>query len=304
MQSHSQGGGQPQPQVLDRQQILPQALARVQVTDLYQNCLKLASENKINKNNTWSLGLIDHLSDLVKPADSEGRSTNFQAASCTLEAGVKIYSYRVDSVHNDAFKTLAGFSRAALPASQDEGEDGEGEDAEGEEGQQGGARRKRRTAADSNPSATLEPSWEALNVKKFDLAFAVDPLFHRMSAQFDEGGARGLLLANLSVFKGCELVFDSADVPEEAVQADQQQYRPGSKEVEVDLSALGDDVAAAVAACSDPDAAICPSLPQLVALLEEGEPRRFRGGQAARVQQLVFRNGRGLEDVPGGGAGG
>ena len=50
----------------------------MQVTDLYQNCLKLASENKINKNNTWSLGLIDHLSDLVKPADSEGRSTNFQ----------------------------------------------------------------------------------------------------------------------------------------------------------------------------------------------------------------------------------
>ena len=132
------------------------------MTDLYQNCLKLASENKINKNNTWSLGLIDHLSDLVRPADSEGRSTNFQvgrdlalggqaavqhtlgdgliqqcsilgnllqAASCTLEAGVKIYSYRVDSVHNDAFKTLAGFSRAALPASQDEGEDGEGEDA-------------------------------------------------------------------------------------------------------------------------------------------------------------------------------
>lgn len=53
-------------------------LGWVQVTDLYQNCLKLASENKINKNNTWSLGLIDHLSDLVRPADSEGRSTNFQ----------------------------------------------------------------------------------------------------------------------------------------------------------------------------------------------------------------------------------
>ena len=63
--------------------------------------------------------------------------------------------------------------------------------ADGQEGQQGGARRKRRAAADSNPSVTLESSWEALNVKKFDLAFAVDPLFHRMSAQFDEGGARG-----------------------------------------------------------------------------------------------------------------
>jgi hypothetical protein len=32
---------------------------------------------------------------------------------------------------------------------------------------------------------------EALNVKKFDLAFTVDPLFHKTSAQFDEGGARG-----------------------------------------------------------------------------------------------------------------
>ena len=43
------------------------------------------------------------------------------------------------------------------------------------------------------PQATLESSLEALNVKKFDLAFAVDPLFHKTSAQFDEGGAKGAL---------------------------------------------------------------------------------------------------------------
>ncbi len=29
----------------------------------------------------------------------------------------------------------------------------------------------------------------------------------------------GLLLNNLSVFRGCEIVFDSADVPEEAIAA-------------------------------------------------------------------------------------
>ena len=44
---------------------------------------------------------------------------------------------------------------------------------------------------DVNPSSTLEASFEALNVKKFDLGFNVDPLFHKTSAQFDEGGARG-----------------------------------------------------------------------------------------------------------------
>ncbi len=54
-------------------------------------------------------------------------------------------------------------------------------------------------------------------MKKFDLAFAVDPLFHKTSAQFDEGGAHGLLLNNLSVYKGCSIVFDSMDVPDRAV---------------------------------------------------------------------------------------
>ena len=43
----------------------------------------------------------------------------------------------------------------------------------------------------TSPSATLESSLEALNVKKFDLTFAMDPLFKRTSAQFDEGGAKG-----------------------------------------------------------------------------------------------------------------
>ena len=47
------------------------------------NVLKMASENKITAKNTWSLQLIDHLSDLVKSGEEQ---TNFQRASCTLDA--------------------------------------------------------------------------------------------------------------------------------------------------------------------------------------------------------------------------
>jgi hypothetical protein len=57
------------------------------------------------------------------------------------------------------------------------------------------ATRRRRRTHELNPEATLEATLEALNVKKFDLAFTVDPLFHKTSAQFDEGGARGAWLA-------------------------------------------------------------------------------------------------------------
>ena len=71
------------------------------------------------------------------------------------------------------------------------GEEGDGDgDGDGAEGKPGSKRRK---AASADPSSTLAATWEELNAKKFDLAFAVDPLFHKTSAQFDEGGARGAL---------------------------------------------------------------------------------------------------------------
>ncbi|KAH9803910.1 Condensin complex subunit 2 [Citrus sinensis] len=138
-------------------------LSEEQIVELLQNCIKLASENKINQNNTWELKLIDHLSEIIKVETVGDAETNFQKASCTLEAGVKIYSVRVDAVHAQAYKVLGGITRA------------------GQEDDQ--------------------------------VAFAVDPLSHQTSAQFDEGGARGLLLNNLGVYGGCRVLFDSLEVP-------------------------------------------------------------------------------------------
>lgn len=45
------------------------------------------------------------------------------------------------------------------------------------------------------------------------VAFVVDPLYHQTSAQFDEGGAKGLLLNNLGVYTDCRVLFDSMEVP-------------------------------------------------------------------------------------------
>lgn len=50
-----------------------------------------------------------------------------------------------------------------------------------------------------------------INLNRLDSAFDIDPLFHKMSKTFDEGGAKGLLLANLGVGQnGCNIVFDSS----------------------------------------------------------------------------------------------
>ncbi|KAF6173240.1 hypothetical protein GIB67_026935 [Kingdonia uniflora] len=179
-----------------------------QILELYQNCIKLASENKINQKNTWELGLIDHLSEIIRVEAEDDVETNFQKASCTLEAGVKIYSLRVDSVHSEAYKVLGGINRAGQEDEQETIVEGSHIKNGKEEG-----RSKKDLERKLSPLSTLESSFEALNVKKFDAAFVVDPLFHQTSAQFDEGGVKGLLLNNLGVYGGCRVVFDSMEIP-------------------------------------------------------------------------------------------
>lgn len=85
---------------------------------------------------------------------------------------------------------------------QADGDDGEEDETSKESG------KKARRAAmlrDVNPSSTLEPNFDSLNVKKFDICFTVDPLFQKTSAQFDEGGARGKL-SGCSLHPGMALI--------------------------------------------------------------------------------------------------
>ena len=208
------------------------ALSAEGVLNLYSNCIKLASENKINAKNTWSLALIDHISEIVRDSKDEDGQTNFQKSSCTLDAGVKIYASRVDSFHNETFKMLGGMNKVTQNEEDEDAESagakGDGQGLDGEEG----APKKRA----HRPVQTLEAP-EAHTLKALDDAVAVDPLFQKTSALFDEGGASGLLLNNLSVHRGCNICFDSEEVPEygdAAVDDDE----PPIDGVVVDLSSI------------------------------------------------------------------
>lgn len=211
-------------------------LAKNQILELFQNCIKLASENKINQRNTWELNLIDHLSEIINVEDDDSE-TNFQKASCTLEAGVKIYSYRVDSVHSEAYKVLGGLNRTSNSDKDSNGcsEEGDSRRVAEEEGEA----RKEHHKKTSASSVSLEPSFDALNVKKFDVAFTVDPLYHQTSAQFDEGGAKGLLLNTLSVYDDCRIVFDSWDVPGKSMKSTSTQNTDLSM---IDISFVKDSI--------------------------------------------------------------
>ncbi|KAF2749802.1 barren [Sporormia fimetaria CBS 119925] len=139
----------------------------------------------------------------------DGDGVNFQKASFTLDGCVKIYTNRVDSVADDTGKLLNGLAESK--AKKGRGADADNEDDEeedGEEGEEGQRKRKRRVRS---AEATLAPSLEQLQNKKMDLELSVDPLFKKATADFDEGGAKGLLLNHLAIDPTGRIVFDSSD---------------------------------------------------------------------------------------------
>lgn len=180
----------------------------------FEEWMKLATDNKINAGNSWNFALIDYFHEMSLLR--EGDSINFQKASVTLDGCVKIYTNRVDSVATETGKLLSGLSSskqgAADGADGEDGEnDGEGDEDEDEEKSKKATRRKK-----TNAGSTLAKDFSALQVKKLEVEFFVDPLFKKTSAEFDEGGAKGLLLNHLSVDDEGRIIFDASDAVNDA----------------------------------------------------------------------------------------
>lgn len=111
-----------------------------------------------------------------------------------MDASIKIYAHRVDDTYATSHRILESLSR---------NNNGSGED--GQELNSDGTRRVARVgskAASSrlNISDTIERNVDHINASKVENDAFVDPMFHKMSQAFDEGGAKGMLMANLVTF--------------------------------------------------------------------------------------------------------
>lgn len=121
------------------------ALDRENLGEVYRQAIRMNAENKINAGNSWGLKLIENMDKLVHGDDDGGAAggaggaggdggatgVNFTKASCTLDASVKIYGYRVDDVHLTSYKVLHNLNRT------DAGGGKKGRDADDEDGHGG-----------------------------------------------------------------------------------------------------------------------------------------------------------------------
>lgn len=127
----------------------------------------------------------------------------------------------MDSVGTETGKLLSNLASDGRDDENDDNSDNpDGDPSQG---------RKKKT---HRPAATLAKDPSVLRNKKPDLEFSVDPLFKKTCADFDEGGAQGLLMNHLNLGVGSDggmrVVFDASDsmgkVEEEEVIEEPEDY--------------------------------------------------------------------------------
>ena len=156
------------------------ALDRENLGEVYRQAIRMNAENKINAGNSWGLKLIENMDKLVHGDDDGGGASgaggaggdgagatgvNFTKASCTLDASVKIYGYRVDDVHLTSYKVLHNLNRTDASGGK-KGRDADDEDGHGgmddedSDAESGG--RSRRQKRGGGTADTLESNFGEL----------------------------------------------------------------------------------------------------------------------------------------------
>lgn len=235
----------------------------------FEEWIKLSTDNKITSKNSWQFALIDYFHDLNVIKD--GENINFQRASATLDGCVKIYLSRVESAATETGRLLSGL---ATKKNQEVNENGEGdedqlsESEEANDSQVGVGDSKRKRKINRVLESTLVP-FETIRIRKLDQELAIDPLFKKALAEFDEGGAKSLLLNTLNIDSSGRVVFDATSNPikDESERSPESQERLQESEIEPDISTLQDFI------FKNPeeldDLTICPSLDQLDVVLAD-----------------------------------
>lgn len=144
--------------------------------------------------------------------DENKKGCNFQKASCTLDASIKIYSHRVDDTWAGSLRILENLSRngGGNGDYDEDGDDRDDEETDASKPHRVAKVGSKSTSARLGLTNTIEKNPKTLNMARVEGESTTDPMFQKMSMAFDEGGAKGMLMNNLRVSPdSCSMVFSS-----------------------------------------------------------------------------------------------
>lgn len=177
-------------------------------TEDFVDSLKMATNNKITNVNTWNVHLIEYFYDMNMLRSDDGVSINFQTASTTLDGCTKVISKRVDAVADETNSLLQLLS---LNAKKDtlrklRNDDDDDDDDNKGDGDYEPTKKKKINKKENKSSLT---TMDKIKITDKQLEHSsIDPVFRKMLSDFDEGGAKSLLLNALRISKDSRVVVD------------------------------------------------------------------------------------------------
>lgn len=168
----------------------------------FDDWLKLIRTNKLNSESTWSAPIIDYFASLDMLKENGGQ-VNFSRASLTLDGAVRLYTNRVDSASVDVHQLLNGITDTrdepetsqSRPGSGNRNVEEDGVADSEEDGEEETPRPRRKQRLNKKPDCLIDGAKLSIDVD--ELKGSIDPLLRHMCANFDEGGASGLLMSSL-----------------------------------------------------------------------------------------------------------
>uniref|UniRef100_A0A1S4H6T5 Condensin complex subunit 2 n=1 Tax=Anopheles gambiae TaxID=7165 RepID=A0A1S4H6T5_ANOGA len=200
---------------------LNDSTSAVEENENIKMCLKLYSDNKMSKENAWSLTIIDSFATLMSRHSKSLQ--NFQVAGSTLEASTKVYGLRVDSVHTDVMRMCSELTRQTARAMNNNAADQDDEEAGGEgnagdqsmvEGGDGGGNKENEQTVTQQPKArkkrtrkvvsTITKSKDSIN-GPLDTNPFMDPFFAKLNSVVGDVNSSSRLMQNIVPTKQSEL---------------------------------------------------------------------------------------------------
>lgn len=178
------------------------SLSTTQSLERFTKVVELLHSNKLSKNNAFEHRMIDFIENVFKSIEESKGDTEsiWQRYSAGIDSCAKIYGFCVDYLYNEAYKVLGGLNRA-----------GKEEPCEANEEEIDGKVKKAKRKGLEGVN-TLETDEQAITTTKFDKFEYFDPFFKVVSSKFDASNMAGLLLNNLSLSGGINLVLGADDL--------------------------------------------------------------------------------------------
>ena len=154
--------------------------------------IRLTEDKKIDRKNAFDYNHVkkDDIKQFMEAGNIENKWIRSAEA---LGAGAKIYGFRVDNVHMDAYKMLGNLSRnaeMALDVVPEQGENGEFSDDEndgsGDKKREKKAKQKRAIKLTGKEGESTLEVTKNVDLKKYERdQTAADPIFKQITKKFD-----------------------------------------------------------------------------------------------------------------------